>query len=134
MSTTTLVKTPRTLVAAGTTNAAGATTRAVIDLRTSQGGLLTFKIANGATGPTLPCGITVLIAHNSGSTPTAAAAGADWKTIWSFTAGTANNGVAEDYFEVPPGVMHLEVEFGGNTAQGVTTEAFLSEITSSSSS
>ncbi|MCQ9378807.1 hypothetical protein [Methyloversatilis sp. XJ19-49] len=132
MSTTTLVKTPRTLVAAGTTNAAGATTRGVLDMRTTHGGLLTFKIANGATGPTLPCELRVLAAHNAGSTPAAAAAGADWKTLWSFTAGAANSAVAEDYFEVPPGVMHLQTEFTGNTGQGVNIEAFLSEISSAS--
>lgn len=132
MSSTTLVKTPRTIIAAGTSNAAGSTTRGTVDLRTTQGGTLTIKLTNGATGPTLAATVNVLMAHNSGSTPAAASAGADWKTIWSFTGTTANNGITEQPFDVGPGVMHLEVEVTGNTGQAVTCEAFLSEITSAS--
>ena len=129
MTTTTLTKTPRTLIAAATSNAAGAQTRGTADLRTAQGGMLTVKIANGATGPTVPATVNILIAHNAGATPTAAAAGADWKTIWSFAASTGNNVVTEQSITIDPGVMHLEVEVTGNTGQAVTCEAFLSEIT-----
>lgn len=133
MTTTTLVKTPRTLVAAGTSNAAGATTRGVLDLRTALGGLLTVKITNGATGPTAQCGATVLAAHNAGATPTAAAAGADWKTIGQIAGGgTTANAVTEQSYDVPQGMMHLEVEFSGNTGQAVTVEAYFSEISNSS--
>lgn len=130
MTTTTLTKTPRTLVAAATSNAAGATTRGTLDLRTAQGGLLTLKITNGATGPTVQCQANVLIAHSSGATPTEASAGADWKTLWSVGGGTTANVITEQSMEVGPGVMHLEVEFTGNTGQAVVVEAYLSEITS----
>ena len=130
MTTTTLTKTPRTLIAAATSNAAGAQTRGTADLRTAQGGMLTIKIANGATGPTVPATVNILIAHNAGATPTAAAAGADWKTIWSFAASTGNNVITEQSITIDPAVMHVEVEVTGNTAQAVTCEAFLSEITS----
>lgn len=128
MTTTTLNKTPRTLVASGS-NAAGATTRGTLDLRTAQGGLLTLKITNGATGPTVQCQANILAAHNSGSTPAAAAAGTDWKTLWSVGGGTTANAITEQSMEVGPGVMHLEVEFTGNTGQAVTVEAYFSEIT-----
>ena len=130
MTTTTLSKTPRTLIAAATSNAAGAQTRGTADLRTAQGGMLTIKIANGATGPTVPATVNILIAHNAGATPAGASAGAAWKTIWSFAASTGNNVVTEQSITIDPGVMHLEVEVTGNTAQAVTCEAFLSEITS----
>lgn len=130
MTTTTLTKTPRTLIAAGTSNAAGAQTRGTADLRTAQGGMLTIKITNGATGPTVPATVNILIAHDAGATPTAAAAGADWKTIWSFAASAGNSVVTEQSITIDPGVMHLEVEVTGNTGQAVTCEAFLSEITS----
>ncbi len=129
MTATTLTKTPRTLVAAATSNGAGSTTRGTVDLRTAHGGLLTFKMANGGTGPTVQCTANVLVAHNSGSTPAAASAGADWKTIWSVGGGTAANAVTEQSLDVPPGAMHLEIEFAGNTGQAVTVEAYLSEIT-----
>lgn len=130
MTTTTLNKTPRTLVAAGTSNAAGATTRGTVDLRTAQGGLLTVKITNGGTGPTAQCQCNILVAHNSGATPAAASAGPDWKTIWKFGGGTTNSAQTEQMIQIDAGVMHLEVEFTGNTGQAVTVEAILSEITS----
>lgn len=130
MPTTTLTKNPRTLVAAATSNAAAGTTRAVLDLRTAQGGLLTMKITNGATGPTVPCEGIVLVAHTSGATPAAASAGADWKTLWKFNGGVTANVITEQSMAVDPSVMHLEVEFTGNTGQAVTVEAYLSEITS----
>lgn len=130
MTTTTLTKTPRTLIAAATSNAAGAQTRGTADLRTAQGGLLTVKVTNGATGPTVPATVNILVAHNSGATPAAASAGADWKTVWSFASSTGNNVITEQSITIDPAVMHLEVEVTGNTGQAVTCEAFLSEITS----
>lgn len=130
MTTTTITKTARTLIAAATSNAAGSTTRGTADLRTAQGGLLTVKVTNGATGPTVPATVNILVAHDAGATPTAASAGSDWKTIWSFAASTGNNVVTEQSITIDPAVMHVEVEVTGNTAQAVTCEAFMSEITS----
>lgn len=132
MTTTTLTKTARTVVAS-VSNAAGATTRGTLDLRTKHGGLLTMKMTNGATGPTIACTGNVLIAHNAGATPTAASAGTDWKTLWSFSGVTTNNGIVERSIEIGPGVMHLEAEFKDNTGQAVTVEAFFSEITDAQS-
>lgn len=131
MSNTTLVSTVHTLVAAGTSNAAGASTRAVLDIRGSLGGFLQLKITNGATGPTLQCEGRVLIAHNTGATPAAGSAGTDWKTIWRFGGGTASNGVTESgAIEVPFGAQHVEVEFTGNTGQAVTVEAVMTTVAS----
>lgn len=129
MTTATLTKTARTIVSSAA-NTAGSTTRGTVDLRTAHGGFLTLKMTNGATAPTVQCSANVLVAHNAGSTPSAASAGSDWKTIASFGGGTTNNGITEQGMEIGPGVMHLEVEFTGNTAQSVTVEAFFSEITS----
>ncbi|MCP5197300.1 MAG: hypothetical protein H6974_11015 [Gammaproteobacteria bacterium] len=130
MTTATLTKTARTLVAASTSNSAGSTTRGTVDLRTAlPGSFLTYKITNGATGPTAQCEARILVAHNASTTPTAASAGSDWKTVSRRGNGTANNTVGEWVYEVPAGVMHLEVEFTGNTGQAVTVEAYLSEAT-----
>lgn len=125
---TVLTKNARTVVASAS-NAADATTRGTVDLRTAYGGFLTAKITNGATGPTVQCQCNFLVAHNGGATPTAASAGADWKTVWSFGGGSADNDITEQTWDVPAGVMHLEVEFTGNTGQAVTVEAFFSEVT-----
>lgn len=131
MTTTTLTKTARTVVSSSS-NAAGATTRGTLSLVTAQGGILTMKITNGATGPTIACTGNVLIAHNA-TTQTDASAGADWKTLWSFSGLTTNNGIVERSIEIGPGVMQLEAEFTNNTAQAVTVEAFFSEITDAQS-
>jgi len=128
MSTTTLTKTPRTLVASAS-NAASSTTRGTVDLRTAQGGVLTMKITNGGTGPTAQCTCNVLVAHTASATPTAASRGTDWKTIWSFGGGVTASQITEQSMEISPGVMHLEVEFTGNTGQAVTVESYLSEVT-----
>lgn len=130
MTTATATKAARTLIAAATSNAAGATTRGTVDLRTAFGGLLTVKLTNGGTGPTLQAEARVLVAHNTGSTPTAAGAGADWKTIYVVGNGTAANTVGEWSIPIDQSVMHCEVEITGNTGQAVTCEAFLSELSS----
>jgi len=133
MTTTTWVKAARTLIAAGTSNAAAGTTRATIDLRTSGGGLLTMKITNGGVGPTVQCTCNILAAINDGATPAQASAGADWKTLWSFGGGVTASVITERSFNVSKDIQHLEVEFTGNTAQAVTVEAYMSENTSISS-
>ena len=130
MSTATATKNSRTLIAAATSNAAGSTTRGTVDLRTAFGGVLTIKITNGGTGPTVQAVANILVAHNTGATPTAASAGTDWKTIYQVANGIIANTIGEWNYNVPTGVMHLEVEITGNTGQAVTCEAFLSEFTS----
>jgi len=133
MTTTTLTKSVITLIAAGTSNAISGTTRGTADLRTSIGGLLTIKITNGATGPTAQAVANILISHNTGATPTAASAGADWKTVYQVGNGTLANTIGEWTYNVPAGAMHIEVEITGNTGQAVTCEAFLSRLDSAAS-
>lgn len=122
-------KTARTIVASAT-NAAGATTRGTLDLRTAFGGVLNVKITNGATGPTVQATANILIAHNDGATPAAASAGSDWKTMTTVGGGVVNSQITERVIPIDPGIMHMEVEFTGNTGQDVTVEAYFSELTS----
>lgn len=128
---TTLAKNVRVLIAAGTSNAADGTTRGAVDLRTAQGGLLTIKLTNGATGPTVAPQVNILVAHTEGATPAPASKGADWKTLWSFSGDTVANSIVEQSISIDPACMHVEVEVTGNTGQPVVCEAILSEITSS---
>ena len=132
MTTTTLNKGATALIAIGTNNAAGATTRGAIDLHSAQGGMLTIKIANGATGPTTQAVANILIAHNA-TTPTLASANADWKTIQSVGGGVGNSVTSEWAIPIDPAVMQLEVEITGNTGQAVTCEAIISAINSATS-
>lgn len=125
---TTITKAKAVIVASGS-NSAGSTTRGTLDLRGALGAVITAKITNGGTGPTLPCRFRVLIAHDDGSTPSAAAEGSDWKLIHDIAAGTGNSAVRTFVFWVDEAVQHAEVEFTGNTGQAVTVEATASVIT-----
>ena len=122
-----LTKSDTTIIASAS-NAAGAISRGTIDLSSAYGGIVTMKITNGGTAPTLQCEGRVLISH-ADTLPTAASAGADWKTVWRFGGGTTASGVTEQSFQFGPEVRHLEVEFAGNTGQAVTVEAIASTYT-----
>lgn len=123
-------KVTRQLVAAGTSNAAGAFTRGAQTMPSALGGVLTFKVTNGATGPTAACVVNIMIAHDS-TTLATGAAGAVWKTIYSIAANLGNNVITEfPAFDIPMGVQNIQIEFGGNTIQPVTCEAFISEVVS----
>lgn len=117
-----------TTIIASASNAAGATTRGTIDLSSAYGGIVTLKITNGATGPTVPCEGRVLISH-ADTLPTAGPAGADWKTVWRFGGGITASAVTEQSFQFGPEVRHLEVEYTGNTGQAVTVEAIATTYT-----
>lgn len=119
-----LTKAKSTLVASVSNTAAG-TTRGTLNVSTKYGGVITMKLANGATGPTVQCEGRVLISHED-VTPMPGPAGADWKTFWRFGGGTTANAVTEQSFEFGPEVRHIEVEFTGNTGQAVTVEAIAS--------
>ena len=119
-----LSKTKSTIVASAS-NAATATTRGTLTLASKYGGVITMKITNGGTGPTLQCEGRVLISHED-TLPTAASAGADWKTVFRFGGGIIDSEITEQSFTFGPEIRHVEVEFTGNTGQAVTVEAFAS--------
>jgi hypothetical protein len=125
-----LTKTARTVYASASLAAGAGPVWGRLDLNSVQGpSRLTIKITNGATGPTTQCTARVLIAHNA-TLPSAASAGTDWKTLYAPVGpGTGNNASIEQSYPIGPEVMCLEVEFTGNTGQGVTVEAYLSELT-----
>lgn len=118
----------KSVIVASASNAAGATTRGTLDVSSKHGGIITLKITNGATGPTVQCEGRVLISHED-TLPAAGSAGADWKTVWRFGGGITANAVTEQSFQFGPEIRHLEVEFTGNTGQAVTVEADASTYT-----
>lgn len=133
MTTTTLTKAVQTVIAASTSNAAGATTLgSPADLRTSLGGFLTIKTTNSGTLG-VQATVSILVAHNTGSSPTAAVAGTDWKTVYQVGTGLVSGTVNEWVYKVPESVMHINVAITGNTTNSVVIESFLSEVSSASS-
>lgn len=114
-----------TIIAAATSNAAAATTRGTADVRTQDGGIVTIKLTNGGTGPTLQAEARILISHNTSTTPTAASRGTDWKTVYRIGGGVTASDITEMSWEFGPGVCHIEVEVTGNTGQAVVCEAIV---------
>lgn len=112
-------KTLRTIIAAATSNAAGATTTGTaIDLTTKYGGMLTAKITN-ATAPTIAA---TLYVYTSGDN-------SNFKLLYSQAATITASAIAEFAFEIPAGIMYLRADVKDNTGQAVTCEAFLQELT-----
>lgn len=113
------------LVAPGTSNAAGGTTRAVADVRTSGGGTIHMRITNGATAPSNQCEGRILHAPTTGATPAAGSAGTDWKQQARVGGTAIANRVSDFNWTFGPERSHVEVEFTGNTGQAVTVESTL---------
>jgi hypothetical protein len=116
----------RTVLVNSASNAAGATTRGRLDCTTADGGIVTFRITNGGTGPTAQAVARVMIAHRGTNMPAAASEGTgelDWKQVYEIGAGTSANATARGVYRFGPEVAYLQIEFVGNTGQPVTVEA-----------
>ena len=121
-----------TAIVSSATNTAGSTTRGRLDCTGVDGGIVTFRITNGGTGPGAQCEARVLVAHKGSSMPAAAAEGTgdlDWKQIAVLGGGTTANASARGTYRFGPEVAYIEVEFTGNTGQPVTVEAHATTYT-----
>ncbi len=114
-------KTAKTFQSSATNTAGSTTTGSTVSLTTSYGCLMTAKITNGATGPTIACDFIVEVSNDNFS--------ADTKEIFRATASVGNNDVNYYTFELPPAVMYARSKFSGNTAQSVTVECTGEELT-----
>ena len=115
-----VTKNLRTIIAAATSNAAGATTTGTaINLTTALGGFLTVKITNGATAPTAVAQAQVLTSGDN----------TNFKLANVLFGPSGNNQIASYGLEIAPSVMYLRVDVTDNTVQAVTCEAFLQELT-----
>ncbi len=115
-----------TAIVSSAANTAGSTTRGRLDCTAVDGGIVTFRITNGGTGPTVQCEARILVAHKGSSMPAAAGEGTgdtDWKRVYVLGGGTTNSASTRGVYRFGPEVAYLEVEFTGNTGQSVTVEA-----------
>ena len=116
----------RTALVSSASNGAGSTTRGRVDCSAADGGIITFRLTNGGTGPTLQCEGRILVAHKDTAMPAAAAEGTgdgDWKQVYVLGGGTAADTSTRGVYRFGPEVAYAEVEFTGNTDQAVTVEA-----------
>jgi len=108
------------IILASVSNAAGASVNsAELDLTTKYGALLSARITNGPTGPTIGCDFVVYIGDVTG----------DKREFSRQTAPVTNNGVVDFTVEIPPAAMFINVTFTGNTGQAVTVECHGQELT-----
>ncbi len=117
-------KTGQVLVSS-TSSSAGATTRGRLDASAAEGGIIVWRVTNGATGPTTQAEVRILIARKQTSMPSAAAEGTaddDWKRVFTQGCGTASNGVTRGSYRFGPEVAYIEWELTGHTGQAVTGE------------
>lgn len=116
-----VTKTARIIVAAATSNGAGGTTTGTeVDLSTALGLVVTARVTNGATGPTVACTATVEV-RESGS--------ANWRPWAASTAGVTASTVYDFGWDMPAPAIRARVSFSGNTGQAVTVEATGHELT-----
>jgi hypothetical protein len=92
-----------------------------VDLRTTLGMLVTTKITNSSSAPTVGAVINV---YTSGD-------GTNWKLYQTAQGGTASSGIYEFPFIIPDKAMYVAIQFTlGIATNGVTVEAFGQEFTS----
>jgi len=121
-----------TAIISSTSQAAGATTRGRLDCTAVDGGIVTLRITNGGSGPTVQCEGRILMAHKGSSMPAAAAEGtgdADWKQVYAIGGGTTASASTRGVYRFGPEVAYIEVEMTGNTGQAVTVEAHATTYT-----
>lgn len=112
-------KTSVTIQTSATNTAGSTTTSSAVDLTTIYGMLITGKITNGGTGPTVACDFVVEVSNDNSA----------WKTYARYSAGTTINGVFEFAVDLPMSTMYARTVFTGNTGQSVTVEAFGHRLT-----
>lgn len=104
-----------TIIAAGTSNAAGGTTTGTaLDLTTKYGAFITALLTNGATGPTVAPAIIFEVSGDN----------VNWKEAWRGSGDTTANSSTPFTYAVEWPVMYFRVRVTGNTGQPVTCEAF----------
>lgn len=117
----------RTSYWSGTTLTAGAgnTTSSWVDVSGGYGATVDIKLTNGATAPTVAAQVQVQVAndYNAGSPTLVVNFGG------ALVAGLTNSEVDSWTVEIPPGIEAVRLVAGSNTAQNVTVDADISNIT-----
>lgn len=106
--------------ASATNAAAGTTTSAWIDCGATAGragGLLTGKITNGGTGPTVECVGFVEVSPDNGTTV--------YRLGPLVAGGVVASAVTSGAYVIPLGTRYVRTVFVGNTGQSVTVQADL---------
>jgi hypothetical protein len=101
------------LLAPSTVTAGGTQTSSAADLTGAYGGIVTAQIANGATGPSVPCVASVQVSGDN----------TNFYTMFAGTEDVTNSATTNFTWDIPPGAMYVRVQFTGNAGQSVTASA-----------
>ena len=104
------------------TAGAGDTTSSWVDINTGYGAQVNIVITNGATGPTVAAQCQIQVANDTSHTLITNYGGA-------LKAGVTNSGVYYWSIDLPIGVCSVRLVAGSNTAQNVTIDADVSNVT-----
>ena len=103
--------------------AGGTQTSATADVHTGYGCTVNMKITNGASAPATPCQMQIYVSNDAGETLPVP----DGKGL--LIGGLDNNGVYADSFEIDMPIAAVHIVATGNTAQAVTVDADISNVT-----
>jgi len=101
------------------TAAAGDTTSTAADISASYGAILTIKLTNGATGPTIAAQVIVEISHDNSIF---------YQLAGPLVGSTANNGVVSWSLRIPVEAKFVRTVSGSNTGQNVTLRSEITEV------
>jgi hypothetical protein len=104
------------------TAGAGNTTSSYVDINTGYGAQVNVVLTNGATGPTVAAQVQIQVTNDTGHTIVTNFGGA-------LQGGVANSGVYYFSVDLPIGVCSVRLVAGSNTAQNVTVDADISNVT-----
>ena len=112
-----------TVLATGVTLTAGAgdTTSSAVTLDDGYGASLHVKLTNGATGPTVVAQVQVEVSADN----------TEWYDLGGVLKGATGNNAVSDWGGIPIGigVEYVRTVSGSNTAQNVTLDIDLTEVT-----
>jgi len=108
-----ITKSAALLLAATSVPVGNAQPTLTLDLSTALGAAVTAQVQNGATAPTIPCTAVVNVSPD----------GSSWVQWQQASAGSLANQLYPFGWEIPPGIMYVQVVFLGHTAQPVTVSA-----------
>jgi len=102
------------------TASAGDVTSSSVNIDTGYGGVISVKITNGATGPTVAGQCQVQTSSDD----------SEYYDFGGPLVGlTSNSGIASWVLEVPMGVEYIRIVTGSNTGQNTTADVDLTNVT-----
>jgi len=98
-----------------------AQTSSAVDLTDGYGAVISIKVTNGGTAPTLPAKVRIQTSEDN----------SEWYNFGGAFVANLGNSVVTSWGsnEIPMGTQYVRTQSGGNTDQDVTLDIDVSEVT-----